>query len=210
MADRRVVVRMGALTLAFSVSLAHAQRVDNVDVYVLADQLANEVELIREVTGRPYDDSPRLPVGGVTPAELYLQAQTLFRKANQLARELAHAERATPPPAPDGEVQPKDTYEVVRAALEQVLLVKRELTIETAVPLEQRDDPIAPTGVPAVERRFARSLARRFSGRGHGELQAGRLHADLQRTAPRRGTVLPDGAGPAEIRPQDRGSRHVD
>lgn len=147
MADRRVVVRMGALTLAFSVSLAHAQRVDNVDVYVLADQLANEVELIREVIGRPYDDSPRLPVGGVTPAELYLQAQTLFRKANQLARELADAERATPPPAPDGEVQPKDTYEVVRAALEQILLVKRELTIEAAVPLEQRDDPIAPTGV---------------------------------------------------------------
>ena len=86
MADRRVVVRMGALTLAFSVSLAHAQRVDNVDVYVLADQLANEVELIREVIGRPYDDSPRLPVGGVTPAELYLQAQHFFgRRISSLA-----------------------------------------------------------------------------------------------------------------------------
>ncbi len=154
MADRRVVVRMGALTLAFSVSLAHAQRVDNVDVYVLADQLANEVELIREVIGRPYDDSPRLPVGGVTPAELYLQAQTLFRKANQLARELADAERAAPPPAPDGEVQPKDTYEVVRAALEQILLVKREL--------DDRDDGAARAarGSDRADRRLPRDRRR--------------------------------------------------
>ena len=147
MGNRRVVALMGALAAAFSLTQAHAQRVDNADVYALADQLANEVELIRELIGRPYDDSPRLPVGGVTPAELYLQAQTLFRKANQLARELADAERAAPPQAPDGALEPADTYEVVRAALEEILLVKRALKIETVVPLEQRDDPIAPTGV---------------------------------------------------------------
>jgi hypothetical protein len=138
---------MGALAVAFGISQAHAQRVDNADVFVLADQLANEVELIREVMGRPYDDSPRLPVAGVTAAELYLQAQTLFRKANQLARELAGAERAAPPPAPDGEIEPAHTYDVVRSALDQIQLVKRELGIETEVPLEQRDAPIAPTGV---------------------------------------------------------------
>jgi hypothetical protein len=138
---------MSALAVAFGISQAHAQRVDNADVFALADQLANEVELIRELMGRPYDDSPRLPVSGVTAAELYLQAQTLFRKANQLARELAGAERVVPPVAPDGDIGPADTYEVVRSALEQIRLVKSELEIETMVPLEQREDPIAPTGV---------------------------------------------------------------
>jgi hypothetical protein len=131
----------------FSIPEVSAQRIDNADVYVLADQLANEVELIREVMGRPYDDSPRLPVGGVTPAELYLQAQTLFRKSNQLAQEFAAAEREALPAEPDGEIEPADVHEVVAAALGHVRSVKRALRIDTTVPLEQRDDPIAPTGV---------------------------------------------------------------
>ncbi|HLF09734.1 MAG TPA: hypothetical protein VJA26_00850 [Gammaproteobacteria bacterium] len=150
MTNRRVLLLVCAQVFGaaiFSIPEARAQRIDNTDVYVLADQLANEVELIREVMGRPYDDSPRLPVGGVTPAELYLQAQTVFRKSNQLAQELAGAKREAPPTAPDEEIRPADTHAVVEAALEQIRLVKRELGIDATVALEQRDDAIAPTGV---------------------------------------------------------------
>ena len=41
--------------------VAEAQAVDNATTYALANQLADELELVRERMGRPYDESPRLP-----------------------------------------------------------------------------------------------------------------------------------------------------
>jgi len=126
--------------------LAPAQTIENKDVYVLANQLADEVELIREVMGRPYDDSPRLPVSEASEFEVFFQAQTLFRKANQLAYEIAGAPRQSAGPAPTGDVQPADVHALVASALEQIRLVSIELGISEEVPLEVRDAGISPTG----------------------------------------------------------------
>ncbi|MDE0000177.1 MAG: hypothetical protein OXQ89_20735 [Rhodospirillaceae bacterium] len=134
-----------ALILCMS-SLAHAQSVENPDVYALASQVADEIELIREVMGRPFDDSPRLPATGVSQFEVYFQAQTLFRKSNQLAQEYAGAARVPAPPVPEGELEPGDTQTVVAAALEQVILVKEALGIDMQLPEQSRGSASA-TGV---------------------------------------------------------------
>jgi hypothetical protein len=97
--------------------------------------------------GRPYDDSPRLPVSNVSIVEVYFQAQTLLRKSNQLARELAGANALTPRDALDGEIRAADIYELVTVALEQVWLVRAELGITEPVVPQQRDTDISPTGV---------------------------------------------------------------
>ena len=125
---------------------ALAQPIENKDVYVLANQLADEVELIREVMGRRYDDSPRLPVSQASEFEVFFQAQTLFRKANQLAYEIAGAPRQAAAPAPDRDITPADVHALVMAALEQIRLVKAELGIDEVVPLQTRDAGISPTG----------------------------------------------------------------
>ena len=135
-----------ALLLCIS-SLADAQPVDNPDVYALAARVADEIEFIREVMGRPFDDSPRLPATGVSQFEVYFQAQTLFRKSNQLAQEYASAARIPAPPVPaEGELEPADTQAVVAAALEQVMMVKEALGIETQLPEQSRGSASA-TGV---------------------------------------------------------------
>lgn len=134
-----------ALFLCMS-SLADAQTVENPDVYALASQVADEIEIIREVMGRPYDDSPRLPATGVSQFEVYFQAQTLFRKSNQLAQEFAGTARIPAPSVPEGELQPGDTHAVVAAALEQVTLVKEALGIDTQLPEQSRGSASA-TGV---------------------------------------------------------------
>ncbi len=111
----------------------NAQPVDNPMVFALASEVAEEVELIREVMGRSFDDSPRLPASNVSQLEAFFQAQTLFRKANQLAQENAGAERVAAPPLPEGSLQPADTHAVVLLAREQIGLVKDAFGIEVEV-----------------------------------------------------------------------------
>lgn len=140
-----------ALSCLFAAGLAasataRAQEIEDKDVYVLANQLADEVELIREVMGRRYDDSPRLPVSQASEFEVFFQAQTLFRKANQLAYEIAGVPRQAATAAPDRDITPADVHTLVTGALAQIRLVKTELGIEEVVPLQVRDAGISPTG----------------------------------------------------------------
>lgn len=148
MNEARTLVRRATLAPLWSLIAlgASAQTIENKDVYVLANQLADEVELIREVMGRPYDDSPRLPVSQASAFEVFFQAQTLYRKANQLAHELAGVPRQLTPPPPDGEITPADVHALVASALEQIRLVKAEIGIEEDVPLAVREASISPTG----------------------------------------------------------------
>ena len=114
-------------------SLVRAQPIDNPDLFALASQVAEEVELVREFMGRPFDDSPRIPASNVSQPAVYFQAQTLFRKVNQLAQTFAGTPRVAAPALPEGDVEPAHTHRVLTEAMEQVGLVKRALGIETQV-----------------------------------------------------------------------------
>lgn len=151
MLDLKSVVSLcsiGAATQCVgAVALAQPGDVANKDVYVIAEALADEVELIRETMGRPYDDSPRLPVAGVAVDEVFFQARSLLGRSNQLARELAGAASVAVPAIPAGAIGAGDVYAIVETALEQIRLVKVELGITEAVVPTEREAEIAPTGL---------------------------------------------------------------
>ena len=129
---------------------AQPQARDNAAAYSLANQVADELELVRERMGRPYDDSPRLPVSAVSELELYFQTQSLLRKANQLAQELAGAAPRSPGPVPSGEVDPSDVYALLDDALAQIRVAADGIGITERTTFEQRVQSIAPTGVLLV------------------------------------------------------------
>lgn len=126
---------------------AEAQEIDNAAAYALANQLADELELVRERMGRPFDDSPRLPVTGVTQVELYFQAYGLLRKANQLAAELAGAAPRAPGPVLSGRIGATDVHGLLDDALDQIRIVADAIGIREQAVFEDRLTSIAPTGV---------------------------------------------------------------
>jgi hypothetical protein len=138
---------LAAAALPVPFQSANAQEIDNPQAYALANQLADELELVRERMGKPFDDSPRLPVTGITHVELYFQAQTLLRKANQLAQELAGAAPRAPGPVPSGEITAADIYGLLDDALDQVRHVAEAIGITERAEFENRLATIQPTGI---------------------------------------------------------------
>ena len=136
-----------ATLLLLPVAVAHSQDVDNAAAYALANQVADELELVRERMGRPYDDSPRLPVSAVTELELYFQTQSLLGKANQLAQELAGAAPRSQGPVPSGEIDADDVYALLDDALAQIRVAAEAIGITERAAFEQRVPSIAATGV---------------------------------------------------------------
>jgi hypothetical protein len=136
-----------AALLLLPVVTAQSQEVDNARAYALANQVADELELVRERMGRPYDDSPRLPVSAVTELELYFQTQSLLGKANQLAQELAGAAPRSQGPIPSGDVDADDVYALLDDALAQIRVAAEAIGIAERATFEQRVTSIAATGV---------------------------------------------------------------
>ena len=145
-ATLRSFVQVAAL-LAVPICAAQAQDADNAAAYALANQVADELELVRERMGRPFDDSPRLPVSAVSELELYFQTQSLLRKANQLAQELAGAAPRSQGPVPSGEVGASDVYALLDDALAQIRVAAEAIGITERATFEQRVTSIAATGV---------------------------------------------------------------
>ena len=136
-----------ALLLLLPVAAAHAQDRDNAAAYALANQVADELELVRERMGRPFDDSPRLPVSAVSELELYYQTQSMLRKANQLAQDLAGAAPRSPGPVPSGEISSADVYALLEDSLAQIRVAAEAIGITERATFEQRVTSIAATGV---------------------------------------------------------------
>jgi hypothetical protein len=136
-----------ALLLLLPLVASHAQDRDNAAAYALANQVADELELVRERMGRPFDDSPRLPVSAVSELELYYQTQSLLRKANQLAQELAGAAPRAPGPVPSGEISSADVYALLEDSLAQIRVAAEAIGITERATFEQRVTSIAATGV---------------------------------------------------------------
>jgi len=139
-------VGIAALSL-LPLAAVQSQEADNAAAYALANQVADELEIVRERMGRPYDDSARLPVSAVSELELYFQTQSLLRKANQLAQELAGAAPRSPGPVPSGAVTAADVYALLEDSLAQIRLAAEAIGITERAPFERRVASIAPTGV---------------------------------------------------------------
>jgi hypothetical protein len=133
--------------LVVPAAVAWSQNVDNAAAYALANQVADELELVRERMGAAYDDSPRLPVSAVTELELYYQTESLLDKANQLAQELASAAPRTASAVPPGDIDADDVYALLEGALAQIRVAAEAVGITERATFERRVTSIAPTGV---------------------------------------------------------------
>jgi hypothetical protein len=149
MANFKVITCVLAIALPWvPLEAPHAQdAIDNAAAYALANQLADEIELVRERMGRPYDDSSRLPVSDVSELELYVQTQSVLRKANQLAQELAGAAPRAPGPVPSGAIEAADVYGLLEDSLAQIRVAADAIGLTERAPFEKRVTQIAPTGV---------------------------------------------------------------
>ena len=125
MKNRSVVAALALAAVGF-----HAvadEEITPAHVYQAVEQLSANVDLVRDVMGRPEITTEPWVVVDAQSRHVFYQALTLLRKANRLADELAGAERAAPPPLLEEEIVPADVLGVVDLASSQIDAVRREL-----------------------------------------------------------------------------------
>jgi hypothetical protein len=86
-------------------------------------------------------------VSAVSELELYYQTQSLLRKANQLAQELAGAAPRAAGPVPSGDISSADVYALLEDSLAQIRVAAEAIGITERATFEQRVTSIAATGV---------------------------------------------------------------
>lgn len=134
-------------------------------VYQEVGVLMKEIEQVRQVLGIRMPRERAFELSNVEPRQVFFQAQTLFRKCNTLAREVAGISREAAPRVPEGEIGPEHVMDVVRASRRQVAHVKQTLGI----------------GEPAEQPRFER---RRNAGDVmHDIIEAGYILNELTEEA---------------------------
>ncbi len=103
------------------------------DVYFKIRLMNEEIELIRREMGRPRESGQELPIMGATLQEVWFQAQTMYKKTDQLGFEITR-NRVDSPELPKGEIIPKDVMRVIELSLSRINEIKAALNInETSV-----------------------------------------------------------------------------
>ncbi len=92
-----------------------------------------EIEQIRLVLGIQPPPERDFVLRDADPRQVFFQGQTLFRKCNTLAQEIAGISRQAPAAAPADNIALTDVQMVVRAAREQLDIVRAALDIDEAV-----------------------------------------------------------------------------
>ncbi len=101
------------------------------DVLARTTVILDDIEAIRVDMGKPKERRPLGIAHGMAPHEAYFQALTLYLKADRLALELTGSTGMLPPMAKPLEVQVRHVGDVVAAAHQRLLTVKRELGLTT-------------------------------------------------------------------------------
>lgn len=125
MKNRSVVAMLALATVGFHA--AADEEITPAHVYQAVEQLSANINLIREVMGRPETTTDPWVVIDAQPRHVFYQALTLLRKANRLAEELDAAERAAPQTLLEEEIVPADVLGVVNLAGAQIDAVRGEL-----------------------------------------------------------------------------------
>ena len=116
------------------------------DVYQAVQQVSQDIELIREVMGRPKLEAEAWVVEHAEPRHVYYQAQTLFRKVGRLKRQLT-LDATDMPPVPLGEIEPQHVLQVVHASQEGIEAIRAELGINYRSELSEREADREPRDV---------------------------------------------------------------
>lgn len=134
------------LAAVCTIGILNAAEIEPPDVYQAVRQASQDIELVREVMGRPILDADPWVVEHAEPRHVYYQAQTLFRKVGRLKRQLAN-EESVMPPVPTGEIEPQHVLQVIHAAQEGVEVIRGELGINYRTELPTREADREPKDV---------------------------------------------------------------
>ena len=107
---------------------AAEEEVTPAHVFQAVSQVAADLELIRDVMGKPVLEAPPWIVDDAEPRHVLYQVQALHRKAARLAAQL-DVETVPLPPVPTGEIVPANVLAFVRSSYAQLNLVRGELGI---------------------------------------------------------------------------------
>ena len=110
------------------------------ELFKSVTELRAEVEQIRTVMGEPLPPSREYRIHDAVPRHVFYQAQTLFRKSNQFAQQIAGVSRQPPRSAPEGGIGFGDVLQVLNESREQIGLVKAALGITEPV-AEAKPEP---------------------------------------------------------------------
>ena len=118
---------------------ARAAETDAVELFKALTELRSEIEQIRTVMGEPLPPTREFHIHDAVPRHVFYQAQTLFRKSNLFAQEIAGVSRQSQRPAPDGDIGDEDVLMVLNDTREQLALVKSALGIDAPAPEAKPD-----------------------------------------------------------------------
>ncbi|MGI9328425.1 MAG: hypothetical protein ACR2PZ_24630 [Pseudomonadales bacterium] len=143
--NRAPILSLGlCLALCFpAATLAQDKRASELQPAQLLQNVATlreEIEQIRLTIGKRLPRSREFKLADVEPRQVFFQAQTLFRKCNRLAQEVAGVSRQAPMSAPEHDVSSVDVNTMIDAARQQLQLVKKalEISAEPAAPKLRR------------------------------------------------------------------------
>ena len=137
--SKRLFSSLLYLAIAFTAVLARAAEIDAAQLFKSVSELRSEIEQIRVVMGEPLPPTREFRIYDAAPRHVFYQAQTLFRKSNQFAQQMAGVSRQSPRPAPEGDIGAEDVLVVLNDTREQLGLVKSTLGIEGTVPESKPD-----------------------------------------------------------------------
>jgi len=156
----------GWLALPLAAQGKEKPEIGSPDVFAQVALIQEELELIRRYMGKPRDTRPEIKVRNAAPREVFFQALTLFRKADQLCFELTRR-RAVMQGFPSSEIRTSHVFVLLRAARQCLQLVKKELKISETRAAPPPDPAKTPTDVfrliVQVNRQLNLLLIRRFS-----------------------------------------------
>ncbi len=141
-----------------SIAQSAETKVESADILVFVKRMTSDLELVRRALNKPEKTEVRFKVRSAEPRHVYFHTQTIFRKMNQLARDVASVERLVPTPAPEeDEIQSSDVLGLLKQAQAQLELVKLELGITDIVAQQPRkrsvnDDELMQALVVASQR----------------------------------------------------------
>lgn len=143
--NRSVVAMLALATLGFHA--AADEEITPAHVYQAVEQLSANIDLIREVMGRPETTTDPWVVIDAQPRHVFYQALTLLRKANRLAEELGAAGRVAPPTLLEEEIVPANVLGIVHLAHAQIDAVRGELGMTYGAEARDLDTDMEPRDV---------------------------------------------------------------
>jgi hypothetical protein len=134
------------------------------DVLARAKLIQKEVELLRVEMGRPLSSPPEFTVKDADPREVFAQALLLYKEADRLCFEIARS-RGRKPSQPDGKIRSGHVFQVLDAALKQIMIVKQEIGIPEKAVEEPQDDLTTSSDVFMIVVAINQQLNRLLSSR---------------------------------------------